>query len=87
MVRLWSYLLWRPPSPTDTVGESEPKPRGCSVEVINPIPFVSVLLNFSFKIVVARIPNLTWLADPSQSPVYSDIFNYLIKTFGLCCSF
>ena len=34
----------------DPVGESEPKPRGRSVEVINQIPFVSVLLNLVSKV-------------------------------------
>ena len=38
-----------PQARPNPVGESEPKPRGRSVEVINQIPFVSVLLNFSFK--------------------------------------
>ena len=32
---------------------------------------------------MTRIPESTWLADPSRSPVYSDIFNYLLKTFCL----
>ena len=36
---------------------------------------------FIFKSVATRIPDLTRLADPSWSPVYSDIFNYLSKTF------
>ena len=36
-----------------------------------------------FKSVVTRIPDSTRLADPSRSPVYSDIFNYLLKTFCL----
>ena len=63
----------------DPVGESEPKPQGRSVEVINQIPFVSVLLNFSFKSVATRNPDLTRLADPSRSPVYSDISIILSK--------
>ena len=29
-------------------------------------------------------PDSTQLADPNRSPVYSDIFNYLLKTFCLC---
>ena len=37
-----------PRARADPVGESEPKPRGRSVEVINQIPFISVLLNFKF---------------------------------------
>ena len=62
-----------PRAQPDLVGESEPKPRGRSVEVINQIPFVSVLLNFSLKSVATRNLDLTRLADPSRSPVYSDI--------------
>ena len=68
-----------PQARPDPVGESEPKPRGRSVEVINQIPFVSVLLNFSFKSVATRNPDLTRLADPSRSPVYSDISIILSK--------
>ena len=63
----------------DPVGESEPKPRGRSVEIINQIPFISVLLNFSYKSVTTQNPDLTWLADPSRSPVYSDISIILSK--------
>ena len=36
-----------------------------------------------FKSVATRIPDSTRLADPSRSPVYSDIFNYHLKTFCL----
>ena len=36
---------------------------------------------FIFKSVATRIPDLTRLVDPSRSPIYSDIFNYLLKTF------
>ena len=32
---------------------------------------------------MTRIPDSTRLANPSRSPVYSDIFNYLLKTFCL----
>ena len=32
---------------------------------------------------MTRIPDSTRLTDPSRSPVYSDIFNYLLKTFYL----
>ena len=39
-----------------------------------------------FKSVATRIPDSTRLADPSRSPVYSDIFNYLPKTCCLCYS-
>ena len=68
-----------PRAQPDPVGESEPKPRGRSVEIINKIPFISVLLNFSFKSVATRNPDLTRLADPSRSPVYSDISIILSK--------
>ena len=48
--------------------------------------FVWFYLIFIFKSVATRIPNLTRLANPSWSLVYSDIFNYLPKTFCLCYS-
>ena len=73
------YKCGVPRARPDPVGESEPKPRGRSVEVINQIPFVSVLLNFSFKSVATRNLDLTRLADPSRSPVYSDISIILSK--------
>ena len=38
-------------------------------------PFVSLYYIFIFKSVATRIPDLTRLADPSWSPVYSDVFN------------
>ena len=38
---------------------------------------------FIFKSVATRIPDSTRKANPSKSPVYSDIFNYLLKTFVL----
>ena len=72
-------LCGDPQARPDPVGESEPEPRGRSVEVINQIPFISVLLNFSFKSVATRNPDLTRLADPSRSPVYSDISIILSK--------
>ena len=37
--------------------------------------FVSLYLIFIFKGVATRIPYLTLFADPSWSPVYSDVFN------------
>ena len=37
--------------------------------------FVSLYKIFNFKGVATRVPDLTRLADPSWSPVYSDIFN------------
>ena len=73
------YRCGDPRARPNPVGESEPKPRGRSVEVINQIPFVSVLLNFSFKRVATRNPDLTRLEDPSRSPVYSDISIILSK--------
>ena len=64
----------------DPIGESEPKPWGR--------PFNSFYLHFYyvffFKSVVTRIPGSTRRADPNRSSVYSDVFNYLIKTFSLC---
>ena len=39
------------------------------------ILLVIVSFNFHFQSVATRIPYLTRLADPSWSPVYSDIFN------------
>ena len=45
--------------------------------------FVWFFKIFVFISVATRIPDSTRLADPSRSPVYSDIFNYLIKTFCL----
>ena len=59
----------------DPVGESEPKPRGRSVYFF----LFSMLLNFSFKSVATRNPDLTRLADPSRSSVYSDISIILSK--------
>ena len=38
---------------------------------------------FVFKSIATRILDSTQLADQSWSPVYSDIFNYLLKTFCL----
>ena len=37
--------------------------------------FASLYQIFIFKSVATRIPDLTRLADPSWSPVYSDVFN------------
>ena len=42
--------------------------------------FIKILV---FKSVATRIPDSTRLVDPSRSPVYSDVFNYLLKTFCL----
>ena len=41
---------------------------------------------FVFKSVATQIPDSTRLANPSQSPTYFDIFNYLLKTYCLCYS-
>ena len=69
-----------PQARPDPIGESEPKPQGR--------PFNSFYLHFYyfffFKSVVTQIPGSTQRADPNWSPVYSDVFNYLIKTFSLC---
>ena len=48
----------------------------------NTIYYINYDTNYSDP----RIPDSTWLADPSRNPVYSDIFNYLLKTFCLCYS-
>ena len=48
------------------------------------ILFIYILFRFLFKSVEARIPGITRRADQNRSPVYSDVFNYLIKTFSLC---
>ena len=50
-------------------------------------PFGFVLLIFIFKSVATRIPYLTRLADPSWSPVYSDVFNQNIYFVLLNFSF
>ena len=59
------------------ISESEPKPRGR--------PFYLFLFTFYyvffFKSVTTRIPGPTRMADPNWSPVYFDVFIYLIKTF------
>ena len=65
----------------DPVGGSEPKARGRLTKAINQIPLVIILLNFSFQ--KCRDPNPQ--PDPNGgfewSPVYSDVFIYLHKTF------
>ena len=76
--RLTGLVATPEPGPTRLASPNR-NPRGRSVEVINQIPFISVLLNFSFKSVATRNPDLTRLADPSRSPVYSDISIILSK--------
>ena len=61
----------------DPIGESKPKPRGRPVNSFY-LHFYYVLF---FKNVATRIPGPTRMADPNRSPVYSDVFIYLIKTF------
>ena len=62
----------------DPIGKSEPKPQGRSVL----FPFIFRVIKFSFsKVVATRIPGPTRMADHNWSPVYSDVFIYLIKTF------
>ena len=86
--------------PSNDVASPEPGPTRLANPNRNPgdaqfyFFLFSVLLNFRPKIPVhfvfksvGRNPDLTRLADPSRSLVYSDIFNYLIKTFGLFYSF
>ena len=49
------------------------------------ISFIFFVIKFSFsKMFAIRIPSPTQMADPNRSPVYSDVFNYLVKTFSLC---
>ena len=67
-----------PEARPDPIGESEPKPRGRSVLFL----FIFRVIKFSFsKVVATRIPSPTRMVDPNRSPVYSDVFIYLIKTF------
>ena len=67
----------------DPVSGSEPKPGDAwFISFYFPCYYV-----FFFKIVATRIPRLTRRADPNWSPVYSDVFNYLIKTFSLLFPF
>ena len=74
------FQKYRDPNPLlDPIGGSKLEPgllrRFQSKHLFRLINF------FLFKSVATRIPDLTRLADPSWSPVYSDIFNYLSKTF------
>ena len=66
-----------PRARSDRNGESEPKPGDAR--------FISFYLHFitflKKKSVATRIPGLTRMADSNQSPVYFDVFIYLIKTF------
>ena len=70
----------RDPNPRlDPVGESKPEPG-----LLRHFQLSSQNILFGFiKSVTARIPDSTRLVNPSRSPVYSDIFNYLLKTFCL----
>ena len=76
---------------TKIVATPEPDPTQLASPSRNPgdarlILFIYIFITFSFffKSVATRIPGSTRRADPNWSPVYSDIFNYLIKTFSLC---
>ena len=72
-----------------TVATPKPGPTRMTSSNLNPRTLV-ILFLFTFyfvlffKSVATRIPGLTRRADPNQSSVYSDVFNYLIKTFSLC---
>ena len=68
----------------DPVGGSKPEPgllRHFQLSSQNIL--FGFIKFFIFKSVATRIPNSTWLVDPNRSSVYSDIFNYLLKTFCL----
>ena len=73
----------RDPNPRlDPVGRSKSEPgllRHFQLSSQN--IFVWFYSIFVFKSVATRIPDSTRLADPRRSPVYSGIFNYLLKTF------
>ena len=73
---------------TLNVATPEPGPTRLASPNRNPgnaclIFFIHILLCFLFKSVVTRILGSTRRADPNWTPVYSDVFNYLIKTFSL----
>ena len=68
----------------DPVGGSKPEPdllRHFQLSSQN--IFFGLIKFLFFKSVSTRIPDSTRLVDPSRSPIYSDIFNYLLKTFCL----
>ena len=83
----------RPRSWSDSIGESAPV-SGCeTIYWDSSLIFFfiadlicGIQIIFIFKSVATRIPDLTRLANPSWSPVYSDVFNYLSKTCCLCYS-
>ena len=84
-----SKLLYKNESQASTVATPEPGPTRLASLNRNLgdarlILFIYILLRFLFQ--KSRDPN-PWLdrrADPNRSPVYSNVFNYLIKTFSLC---
>ena len=74
------FLCSNPRAQPDPIGESEPKPRG---RLFNSF-YLHFYYVFFFKSVATRISGPTRREDPNRSPVYSNVFNYLIKTFSLC---
>ena len=77
----------RPESPTRPGWRIQAGPRFTPTFSIIISKNLFGFIKFSFsKLVATRIPDSTQLADPSRSPIYSDIFNCLLKTFCLCYS-
>ena len=81
-------LLEPPIGPGETANVATPKPGPTRMASPNRnlgdarlILFIFRVIKFSFSKVSPRIHGLTRMADPSRSPVYSDVFIYLIKTF------
>ena len=75
---IYRYTLCSDPrAQPDPIGESEPKPQGRPFNY-----FYLHFISFSFsKNVTTQILGPTRMADSNRSPVYSDIFIYLIKKF------
>ena len=67
-----------PQARSNPISGSEPKP-GDACLIIFVIFHLFVV--FFFKNVATRIPGPTRMEDPNWSPVYSNVFIYLIKTF------
>ena len=65
-----------PQARPDPVGRSGSKPRGHSVN--------SFYLNFLFPKMSQPEPRFDPIGGSEQSPIYSNIFIYLLKTFYLC---
>ena len=71
------HLCSDPRARPDPIGESEPKPRGRPFDPF----YLHFYYVFFFKTIATRIPGSTRRVDPNRSPVYSDVFIYLIKIF------